>query len=238
MELINENGIASQVATEKYVDDKLTELGGGMEPDPQYAPAAHTHSYNALTDKPEIIAPLDAPVEMQTALTQNIPFDSIILKPTVASFNVRYAMLFFADWNSDQMVAVMFVSPAYASVLGLFGVADPVPGMCILKCIEDPETGEITCLAVTQVTDGTNILLSQVNLAEVTGITEATLVTVMESSDEPFFQSDEFALTAIDGVDFAFRFPLTGLLQWLAQEVVDMRKILRTAEEAALEGAG
>jgi len=222
------------VATQEYVDAHAS--GTKAEPDPQYAPAAHTHSYNALTDKPEIIAPLDAPVEMQTALTQNIPFDSIILKPTAASFNVNYALLLFKDWHSDQMVAVVFVSAPYVAILGILGIADPVPGMSIVKYIEDMESGEIICLAVTQVTDGTNILLPQVNLAEITGITEATLVGVTEYSNQPFFQGDEFSLTAIDGVDFAFRFPLTGLLQWLAQEVVDMRKILRTVEEAALEG--
>jgi hypothetical protein len=103
---------------------------------------------------------VEVPIDPQDILDGNIPFNALVLKPQSAAFDVELETLSFVSFSMRKGVTVIFTDTG----TGLDFLEDG-PGMWVLV---GGESGEVE--QVIRVTDGTDILIPEVHLAELTGV--------------------------------------------------------------------
>ena len=112
--------------------------------------------------------PIDDP---QDILDGNIPFNSLVLKPKSAAFDEELEGLAFIEQDTSKFVFVVFTDASIGAILPIDSpLPEDGPGMWVLigEISDDPPQLEIE--QAIRVTDGTNILIPVVRLAELTGV--------------------------------------------------------------------
>jgi hypothetical protein len=152
-------------------------------------------------------------------LSAATPFDALILKPTAASFNTACSTILFASEQQQKTIVVLFTknhlkNTDLGSVFQVLqiNISEAGQGMFIIA-MPNFENGDISSIdpndiQLFQITDGTNILVPKVNLAELTGIPEADIEAVEDPDD--LFQrgsgSTDSNITSIAGCKIYFHF--------------------------------
>ena len=174
-----------------------------------------------------------ATIDLFGTLSAATPFHALVLKPTTASFatdSEEPSMLVFMDTEQERFIAVLFTSGSLVNtqigmILQLLGIAipDDSQGMWVLSLslseeglFNDPNASQLF-----QITDGTNILIPEVNLAELTGIESADMFSVLEDESGLFqgsFEEENMNITSIAGCEICFRFTLAQALQYLLDQ--------------------
>jgi len=111
---------------------------------------------------------IDTDIELTGNLDSTIPFNSIVFRPTSATFNAPLAMIVFTDGVEDvagHNVVVFFLNVPISEILALLDLELPsniedTPGMWVVEFLEG------TVVQAICVTDGTNILKPEVCLAD------------------------------------------------------------------------
>ena len=110
---------------------------------------------------------IEIPIDPQDILDGNIPFDALVLKPQSAAFD-EFGMLAFVEQNTSKIVVVVLTDTNIETNVPIGPIPDDGPGMWVL--IIDPSSDPIQIEQAIRVTDGTNILIPEVHLAELTGV--------------------------------------------------------------------
>jgi len=107
---------------------------------------------------------IDIPIDSQWIFDHRVPFHSLVLKPQSAAFDTVLEILGFTD-TEGQAVIVIFTNMGINALLPI-RLAEDGPGMWVLA--GNTSTNEIE--SIIRITDGTNILIPEVHLAELTGV--------------------------------------------------------------------
>jgi len=142
--------------------------------------------------------PIDDP---QSILDGSIPFHSLVLKPQSAAFDEEFEVLPFYVQDSSEMVLVVFTDTG----TGTYVPVDPPlpedgPGMWVLVIGFIGSTSQIELKQAHRVTDGTNILIPEVHLAELTGLSREIGSTVLPPSPETWSKCLPFARLTFSSV--------------------------------------
>ena len=114
---------------------------------------------------------IEIPIDPQDIYDGTIPFNNLVLKPQTAAFGIPggtlvLKTLVFSNLDVSKVVAVVFTNEG----VGAFVPIDPTddgPGMWVLVLDASDDPPRIEAF---RITDGTNILIPEVHLAELTGI--------------------------------------------------------------------
>ena len=164
--------------------------------------------------------PLHSVPELHGNLDRTIPFDSIVFRPTSASFNGTVSLIPFTDGTEDPEHAVIVVFLAAPWTLAGTGVTLPPnvqdsPGMWVVEIIEG-EAAQAVC-----VTDGTTILKPEVRLAECIDASDLRLGNFEQNpiiTNEiltGILDAENPTLMAIEGCEFFFRFTRPDVFEFL-----------------------
>jgi len=110
---------------------------------------------------------IEIPIDPLLILDGNVPFDTLVLKPQSAAFEEEFEVFGFSGTDTSKVVMVVFTDTAIGSHLPMSPPLDDGPGMWVLVVdSNDPLLIE----QAHRVTDGTDILIPEVHLAELTGV--------------------------------------------------------------------
>ena len=113
---------------------------------------------------------IEIPLDIQSVFDGSVPFNSLVLKPLSAAFDEEFEMLMFVNKSFMKCVSVIFTNTGvHASEKGwnVRHFSEDCPGMWVL--VSAPNNFSEIEQAI-RVTDGTNILIPEVHLAELTGV--------------------------------------------------------------------
>lgn len=111
--------------------------------------------------------PIDDP---QDILDGNIPFNSLVLRPQSAAFDEEFEALVFVDQDTWKVILVVFTDTGIGAGLPMITFPEDGPGMWVLVVGENGDPPQLELEQAIRVTDGTNILIPEVHLAELTGL--------------------------------------------------------------------
>jgi len=132
--------------------------------------------------------------------------------------------------EQERFVAVLFTSGSLVNtqigmILQLLGVAipDDSQGMWVLSLplSNEEQLNNPNAIQLFQVTDGTRILIPEVNLAELTGFESAALFPTGDDEGGLFqgnFDEENMNITSIAGCEICFRFTQAQVLQYLLDQ--------------------
>ena len=164
------------------------------------------------------------------------PFHALVLKPTAASFGTaegQFSVLVFGNIEQTQMVAVLFAQGKLGNTsigLGIkellnMDIAGDSPGMWVISIhVSDEEYLQIdpNKVQLFQITDGTQILIPEVNLAELTGLESVDIVPTADDGAGIFegcFEEEKINITSIAGCEICFRLTQEEALQYLLDQI-------------------
>jgi hypothetical protein len=136
----------------------------------------------------------------------------------------------FMNIEQNRMILVLFTSgslenTAVGMLLGLLGVKilDDSQGMWVLSIpfADDVLLSDPNAFQLFRVTDGTNILSPEVNLAELTGLESADMVIAIDDESGLFqgsLEEEKIYITSIAGCEICFRFTQAQALQYLLDQ--------------------
>ena len=169
-------------------------------------------------------------------LSADTPFHALVLKPTAASFGTaktQYSALIFGNIEQGQMILVLFTNGNFGdTALGTglklllnLDIPNDSPGMWVISILV-PEDGDLenvdtNDIKLFQITDGTQILMPEVKLAELTGLESAEIFPTVDDQCGIFqgsFEGEDINITAIDGCEICFRWTHTQVLQYLLDQ--------------------
>jgi hypothetical protein len=180
-----------------------------------------------------------ATIDLFGTLSAATPFHALVLKPTVASFATEAgqpSMVLFMNTEQERMIAVLFTSGSLEStsvgmLLMLLGIAipDESQGMWVISIPfeDDLSSFDPNKIQLFQITDGTTILIPEVNLSALTGLESADIFSVMEDESGLFqgsFEEENITITAIAGCEICFRLTLAQALQYLFDQITQRQK--------------
>ena len=168
-----------------------------------------------------------AQVDLTGILDANVPFNSIVFRPTSPAFNITYTTLVFGrTTNPVNCVRVIFTnttSPAIALTAGFPSMTGrSIPGMWV-RVTNREVTPNIDQLI--RVTDETNILIPEVRLSDLAGERELSLTSI--TSGIGISSPNNIAhgilgltnpfITSIDGCEFLFRMTHAQAIEYLSK---------------------
>jgi hypothetical protein len=175
-----------------------------------------------------------ATIDLFGSLSAATPFHALVLKPTATSFGTEADQQSWVGFMNDEqkrMIMVLFTSCSLENgtagmLFKLLGieVPDDSQGMWVISIPFEDDMSFIDSdeVQLFQVTDGTSILIPEVNLAELTGLESANMFTAVEDESGVFQGSIEegnVSITSIAGCEIRFRFTLEQALQYLLDQM-------------------
>jgi len=175
-------------------------------------------------------------------LFSNMPFQSLILKPTAPSFGTTSEPLCtdigFGDKESSTLVCFVFVSSGLEAweVSKIFDICSlpypkGEPGMWVMFVQTDEISGlpKANTFQLVRITDGTNILIPEVSVKELFGFESMSMINTsddlgLNTSDDlgilqgDFSEDDHHIVTSIDGCEICYRLTQNQLLQYLLDQ--------------------
>jgi len=171
-----------------------------------------------------------ATIDLFGTLSAATPFSALVLKPTTASFATPHSSVMFSDEGLKRIIAVVFTSNDFGTtqigqVLKMLGLEIPndSQGMWVISILfgDDLFAIDPNDIQLFQITDGTNILVPEVNLAELTGLESGDMFTAVDDEGGIFqgnLEEENLNLTSIAGCEICFRFTQEQALQYLLDQ--------------------